>query len=304
METPDPMPAQPAPSALQPKERPVREMDSRELVASSYMLEQIGRSLPKVGIDADRFQRIVLTATTKNPKLLECTPQSLAMAVMSLAQVGLEPDGRHAHLIPRRNGKTGTTECQAQLDYKGLITLVRRSGEVATIHADTICENDIFEYDLGTVRRHVVDFRKPRGKPYAVYSMAVLKDGTQQSTVMTLDEINAIAERSNGVKAAKQYGGTTPWDTDWSEMAKKTVFRRLSKWLPLSSESAQAIREDEEREFSKVEDLNATPKAPQAPKETLASKLLAAPKAKGRGKAAPAPAEAQDSQPEALDGEI
>jgi recombinational DNA repair protein RecT len=44
-------------------------------------------------------------------------------------------------------------------------------------------------------------------------------------------------------------------------MAKKTVFRRASKWLPLSPEIQDAIRTDEDREFAQARNVTPTVRA-------------------------------------------
>ena len=151
---------------------------------------------------------------------------------MDCSSLGLEPDGRKVHLIPYGD------KCQLIVDYKGLVDLARRSGEIADIHADVVCERDAFEYSFGTDSRLV---HKPplsnRGKPIAAYSFVRLKDGSSSYEVMNVEEIEAIRERSK----AKDSG---PWVTDWNEMAKKTVFRRHSKWLPVSAEFQEATERD------------------------------------------------------------
>jgi len=143
---------------------------------------------------------------------------------MDCSALGLEPDGRKAHLIPY--GKV----CKLIVDYKGLVDLARRSGEIADIHADVVCENDFFEYSFGTNGNleHKPAI-KEKGVVIAAYSYVKLKDGSSSYEVMNLEEINAIRKRSKA-------SGSGPWVTDWNEMAKKTVFRRHSKWLPVSSE--------------------------------------------------------------------
>ena len=51
-----------------------------------------------------------------------------------------------------------------------------------------------------------------------------------------------------------------PWKTDWTEMAKKTAFRRVSKWLPLSAEIYQAFAKDGEI-TAKTQQIAETPSA-------------------------------------------
>jgi recombination protein RecT len=195
----------------------LKKQDSiQDLISSKDMQKQFALALPK-HLTAERFARIAITAITKSPKLLACTKESLLSCLLDLSQLGLEPDGRNAHLVPYGN------VCKLLIDYKGYVNLARRTGEVADIHADVVCQNDIFTYFFGTggnlVHRPAM---KDRGE-------VLLKDGSSSYEVMNKEEVEEIRERSK----AKDDG---PWITDWKEMAKKTVFRRHSKWLPISSE--------------------------------------------------------------------
>ena len=200
----------------------------RKLIESQS--EQIKKALPSI-CNAERFTRVAMTAITKNPKLAECDQASLMTCLLDCASLGIEPDGRRAHLIPY--GK----RCTLIIDYKGLVELVRRSGEVVKIHADVVCENDLFEFDMGEVSKHVIDLKGQRGKVYAVYAIAQMKDGAKQCEVMTVEEVDKIRQASNG-------RNSDPWTKHWNEMAKKTVFRRLCKWLPLSSEQLELVSKD------------------------------------------------------------
>lgn len=237
----------------------------RAMLSSEKMKAQFALALPK-HLDADRFVRVALTAMTRTPKLAQCDQASFFSALLTLSQLGLEPDGRLAHLIPFENRKRGVTECQLIIDYKGLVELAMRSGNVASIHADKVCEADLFEYDRGQIKKHTIDFRKPRGAAYAYYAIVRFKDGAEKAEVMTKDEVDAIRARSR----AKDSG---PWVTDFDEMGKKTVFRRLSKWLQLSPEFRDALDEDADRlediRFETAKPVFALPTKPsaEAPKD-------------------------------------
>jgi recombination protein RecT len=207
--------------------------DIKSLLTGDKFKNEVARALPK-HLTPDRFIRVACTAMTKTPKLAQCTQESFFNALLSLSQLGLEPDGRRAHLIPYGN------TCQLIVDYKGLVELAMRSGNVSNIHADIICENDVFEYDKGEIKVHKIDFKQPRGEMYAAYAICRFKDGTEKTEVMTRDEVEAIRKRSKA-------GNAGPWVTDWNEMAKKTVFRRLSKWLPLSPEQRDVLEHDADR---------------------------------------------------------
>jgi recombination protein RecT len=133
------------------------------------------------------------------------------------------------------------------IDYKGLVELAYRSGVVRNIHADVVREGDIFDYSLGTVTAHTPwAFRRDGVKPneagevFAAYCIVTLEGDCKKCEVMTREEIEGIRKRSKA-------GTNGPWVTDWNEMAKKTAFRRVTKWLPLSAEIHDAFDKDDEQ---------------------------------------------------------
>lgn len=213
-------------TALQTTEAP-KPLTIRDRLQSAEFKAAVSQALPK-HITPERQIRTFLTAITRTPKLAQCDQASFFKSCMDLTALGLEADGRRAHLIPY-----GTT-CTLVIDYKGLVELAMRSGALSNIHADVVRENDVFEYDRGELKAHKIDFRKPRGEVFAVYAIARFKDGGEKCEVMGKDEVELIRKRSPGGKSGA-------WVSDWTEMAKKTVFRRLSKWLPLSPEFRDAL---------------------------------------------------------------
>lgn len=226
------------------------------LLTSEEMKKQFAVALPR-HLSPERFIRVALTALTKNPKLAECDQASFFQCLLTLSQFGLEPDGRRAHLIPFNNTKRNVVECQLIIDYKGYVELVMNAGDVSNIHADKVCTNDDFVFDRGQITSHKIDFKQPRGDAYAFYCVVRFKDGTEKSEVMTKDEVEKIRARSK----AKDSG---PWVTDFDEMAKKTVFRRVTKWVKLSSEVRDALdadqdRVEEERRFQAAKSVAVAP---------------------------------------------
>lgn len=207
--------------------------DLRSFIASDTFKNQVALALPK-HMTPDRFARVALTAITRTPKLLDCTRESLLKCLMDCSQFGLEPDGRHAHLIPYKD------TCTLIIDYKGMIALARRSGQVAVFRAELVKENDSFSWRNGVVE-HEVNWRQDRGKTDCVYSYVKFQDGSEDFEVMTLKEVEAIRARSRAANAG-------PWVTDFDEMAKKTVIRRHSKRLTLSPEFADAVDRDDDRD--------------------------------------------------------
>lgn len=217
----------------------------RQHLDSPSFAQAVAKALPK-HLTPDRFIRVAITAITRTPKLAQCDQASFFGALLTLSQFGLEPDGRRAHLIPFENRKRGVTECQLIIDWKGLVELAMRSGLVSNLHADVVREGDDFGYSAGRITKHVPHFiRVDTGKPtaagsiIAAYATAEFKDGSSKSELLSIVEID-------GIRARSRAGQSGPWVTDYPEMAKKTAFRRLSKWLPLSPEFRDAIDKDDE----------------------------------------------------------
>lgn len=224
----------------------VKQKAVKDLLTGEDFKAQVEMALP-THLDSERFIRICITALNDQPSLANCTQTSLFKCLLELSAAGLEPDGRSAYLIPY--GK----ECTLVIDYKGLVELVQRNGDVATIHADVVCDNDEFVYSVGEVAVHQIDFRKPRGEVIAAYVKVVKKDGSHKTEVMSREEIDSIKNRS-------KTGNNGPWVTDYNEMAKKTVFRRCSKWLVLSPEIKEHMERDDKFQFSNMKRVN-TPAA-------------------------------------------
>lgn len=203
------------------------------------MQGEIARALPSV-ITPERFTRITLSALSRNPQLAQTTAPSFMGAMMTAAQLGLEPNTPlgQAYLIPFRN--KGVLECQFQLGYKGLIDLAYRSGEIACIQAHEVCKNDDFDYSYGldAVLKHIPALEN-RGPVVGYYAYFKTKDGASNFEFMSREE----AEK-HGKKYSKTFG-YGPWKDNFDEMAKKTVLKRVLKYAPLKSDFMRAIGADE-----------------------------------------------------------
>ena len=223
----------------------------------------------------DRFRRVVTLAIAKNPDLLECTASSIITAVIEAAQLGLEPTGSlsRAWLIAY-NKNVGTKqnpkwakEAQLQIGYMGLVELALRSGRIRSAEARLVYEGDIFEVEFGTDQRIV---HKPMfltsspEKITLVYAVVWRMDSTWDIEVMRKDEIDGIRARSKSANHG-------PWVSDYGEMARKTVIRRLLKRQPLTVETIDAIAKDDEIEYAQ----EAAYVAPNAAKARIKAKLRA-----------------------------
>lgn len=219
------------------------------------MQGEIKKALPAV-MTPERFTRIVLSALSANPKLAQTTPQSFLAAMMTAAQLGMEhntPLGQ-AYLIPYYNSRTKCSECQFQLGYKGLIDLAYRSGEVSIIQAQVVYERDEFTYSFGLepVLKHI-PAASDRGEPTYVYAVFRTKEGGFGFDVMSMYTVRQFAQQYS-----KSFS-SGPWQTNFEEMAKKTVLKRVLKYAPLKSDFLRGIAQDGTIKTEVSEDMYAVP---------------------------------------------
>lgn len=227
-------------AALQQKKKPESIQDYINAMAPG-----IKAALPSV-MTPERFTRIALSAVSGNKKLQACDPASFLGAMMTAAQLGLEPNTPlgQAYLIPY--GK----QCQFQLGYKGLIDLAYRSGQVSIVQAHTVYANDKFEYELGLEPKlKHIPACGDRGDPTHYYAMFRTKDDGYGFYVMSAAEVLAHAK-----KYSKSYN-SGPWQTNFDEMAKKTVLKRALKYAPLKSDFVRALSNDETVKDTLAEDM-------------------------------------------------
>lgn len=209
------------------------------------------KALLPAHVKPDALLRSVTSAVSKTPELLQCTPVSIVLATAQAASLGLLPNTPLglAYLVPYKTTATFIP------GYRGLLRLAIQSGEVQSIEARVAYAKDALEIRMGTNAGidHSPSMDADRGPMVGVYAVAKLRTGETVFEWMSVGQIEAIRDRS---KAAKD----GPWVTDFEEMARKTVVRRLCKYLPLSEEKLgralelQASAESGTADFSDVID--------------------------------------------------
>ena len=231
-------------NAIQNTQQQQQQQVSPYRKAQAYLKKMepaIMEALPKnTGMSPERLSRITLTTMKSNPKLLNCSIESILGAVLQSAQLGLEPDLLGScYFIPYKN------VCSFQIGYRGLIDLVTRKGEVTTISANPVYEHDIFieEYGKNETFKHVPYRKGDRGKIVGFYAYAHLKNGGFKGEFMTIEEIEKI--RNEHSMAFKYDNKASIWVKHFEQMAQKTVIKRLIKYLPISVETQNAIAHDE-----------------------------------------------------------
>ena len=137
-----------------------------------------------------------LVALRQNPELLKCSPNSLFAAVRQAAFYGWEIGGpiSQAYFVPYKDNKRGTYEVQLIPGYRGLIDLVRRSGEVAQIDMERVHEGDHFRVikgDESSIVHEPSDDPRRLERPVThLYVIVHFKDGGKQRSVWTAAEID------------------------------------------------------------------------------------------------------------------
>lgn len=207
-------------------------------------------------IPVEKFIRTTLTAVQMQPDLLGADRRSLLGSCMKAAQDGLLTDGREAALVIF-NSKEGK-KVQYMPMVGGILKKIRNSGELASISANVVYDQDQFEYELGDDERitHKPFLGQDRGNPIAVYAVAKTKDGAIYREVMSVSDVEKV-------RAASRAGKFGPWVDWWDEMAKKTVIRRMAKRLPSSADVDQVFESDNEAsgfvQVQRSEPVNITP---------------------------------------------
>jgi recombination protein RecT len=208
-------------------------------------------------LDGKTMARMLVMSCSKSPDLLQCFAtregqQSMLRALMEAAALKIKPGGIRGRgwLIPRR--AKGIMCCIFDPGVFGLVDIARRSGEVVDIEADVVYEEEykkgLFIYERGTeaklIHRPIID-GSPRGMVMGAYAIARFKDGTKHTDFMTVDDIE---------KRRKAGGGNSPaWNNWYEEQCKKTVVRRLCKYLPYSDELDAALAASDRADGSAID---------------------------------------------------
>lgn len=251
------------PQAPAASQRPLAQMKPKEQIAHLLTTKkaEIAKMLPK-HLNAERLLKVAQIAATTTPALAKCDVASLVGAIGQCAQMGLEPNTvlGHAYLVPfntKRKDANGNerwvNSVQVIIGYKGLIDLARRSGQIVSIAAHEVCEADRFDlvYGLDEKLEHRPAMGE-RGDVIGFYAVAKLKDGGHCFEFMSRLQVEQI------MRATQSKGSYGPWKDNFVEMGRKTVIRRLAKYLPLSIEFQTAAALDGMAEAGKDQNIESS----------------------------------------------
>lgn len=189
-------------------------------------------------INFDREAEFALQTLYSNKYAMEIALQnrsSVIAAVVNIAAIGisLNPAKKQAYLVPR-DGKI----C-LDISYMGLLDLAIESGSIRWGQAKLVYEKDLFELvgiDQQPIHKHA-PFSRDRGEVIGAYVVVKTPEGDYLTECMDREDIDRIMGRSQSVRAGK----SSPWKTDWHEMARKTVVKRGYKYWPKTDRLDKAI---------------------------------------------------------------
>lgn len=206
--------------------------------------DPIAPRMQSAGFDSATIQKelsFAVQAVNRSPQLSKCDIHSVLGAVLNIANIGLSlnPAKKECYLIPRWNSRSKKLEAVLEPSYIGLSNLAMKEGVVKSINTQLVYENDEIEIDLANSQNPIKHKANPfgnRGEIKGCYSIATLSDGSKQPELMSLEELHRIRETSEGYKAymAKKVKSCT-WVEHEGEMMRKTVLKRITKYLPKES---------------------------------------------------------------------
>lgn len=204
------------------------------------------------GKDGQRFISAIVSATTANPALQECSNGSILSAAMLGESLKLSPSPQlgQYYLVPFKDKEKGKV-AQFQLGYKGYIQLAIRAGQYKKLNVLGIKEGELIRFDPlnEEIEVHLIEDEDAREAAETVgyYAMFEYTNGFKKAMYWSKKKMEAHALKySQGYAADKRKGTSwTFWSKDFDGMAYKTMLRQLiSKWGIMSIEMQSAIDAD------------------------------------------------------------
>lgn len=235
-----------------PKKETALAVASNAVNMIKSMMPQIKAALPK-HLTGDRMARIMLTTLRLNPKLMQCSMESLAGAIIQASQLGWEPGSGMAQcaLVPYGS------EVKLIPMFGGLIDLATRSGRVMDVRANVILKGDVWNISQGSDQKihHLPDLERNKEPGFEdvvlAYAVATMSNGIQKLEIVEKWKLTKIRSKSPSFGKA-----SSPW-VDWPiAMCRKTAIKQITKYLPKSAELQTALQLDNLADMGKKQDLD------------------------------------------------
>lgn len=224
----------------------------------------------------DKFLANVAMEISATDALKKCTPNSLIQSAIQAANLGLMVNKSlgHAWLIPYQRSFKGddgqwqkVSECQLQIGYKGYVSKFEENGY--SIEVELVTTRELEQGNFKEIRgtNPKIEHSPIRDDEMRVFENIALAYAVAFKTgrkpiiaVMTKKEILEAAktEYRDPKLKKKVQGWKGVWNdqdnmrsTDFGEMCKKTVIRRLSKSVPVNITNHMLSFEGERDEVMK-----------------------------------------------------
>jgi phage RecT family recombinase len=207
---------------------------------TSKALSPVKDRMKSLGMMPEQIEReasFALQIINRDNQLQQCSPNSILEAILNVANIGLtlNPAANECCIIARWNSKAQCKEAVLEPMYQGLIRLAMKEGVIRQMNTQLVHEQDEIIVDAADNVRpviHKINPLKDRGPMIGVYSISTDLDGYRQVELMNMAQIIEIRNGSDGYMAFKTGKiKSHPWDSNFGEMARKTVIKRLFKYL-------------------------------------------------------------------------
>lgn len=218
----------------------------KQLTRSS--IEPVKKPMRAIGMNPEQIEKeasFALQIVNRDPQLQQCTQTSILAAIVNVANIGLtlNPAANECCIVARWNSKLKTKEAVLEPMYQGLARLAMREGVVKQLNCQAVYKNDEITVDAADNIRpviHKVNSFSDRGEMVGVYCISTDLDGLRQVELMSVQQVNAIRDEADAFKAFKANKiSSTPWESAYTEMARKTVLKRLFKYLNRKGDESQ-----------------------------------------------------------------
>ena len=196
-----------------------------------------------------RLKMLALVAASKLPLLYQCTKESLAYAIMTGAELGLDFSGalKQAYILPFKNGKTGQYEAVFVPGWRGLRDKALETGaqpgaiKITGFLAVAVRANDEYDFvDLDSATMRPMAFHRAatgeRGELVAAYC-AWQEDGVPQVCWLSQEQVLKRKACAHGTNRPD-----SPWNAWPDEQWAKTAARfAVDKRMPIAMVARAAI---------------------------------------------------------------
>ena len=235
-------------------------------------------------LNGDTAVNVIWQCVNRTPELQNCEIGTLVTACKTLAILGCMPDGIHGYLVPRKvKDKESGQKVQSVIPIpsaRGLVRMARSNG-IKNLNVGVVRKGEPFTWSITNGKftfSHEPswtnsDFNLVTSQdaepPLGYYVTWEDQEGNLHGLRMSDDEVRSIMARSDAFKRVEtkrndpnakpwERESTTPWHTDYVEMAKKTVIKRAAKLWDLPQAVTEAMQAADEQEFTSMRQARGT----------------------------------------------